>query len=152
MADEQHAQTVHVTPDPKAAAALAEWLTGKGFPAEVIAPTQAATPGDAPALAVRVANADHTDPARQAIAEMREEAAEVRARQEKRAARTGTTTAVCEECDKPSDWPAAEMGKTQTCPHCGQYMDVPDPDEDWDDLEIGDEEAEGDEKGSAHGE
>ena len=31
------------------------------------------------------------------------------------------------------------MGKTEVCPHCGQYMDVPDPDENWDDVDFGGE-------------
>ena len=28
------------------------------------------------------------------------------------------------------------MGTIQDCPQCGQYMDVPDPDENWDDVDF----------------
>ncbi len=64
-------------------------------------------------------------------------AAAVRAVREKRAARSGTVTATCEECGKPSDWPAYAMGTTEECPHCGAYMDIPDPDENWADVDFG---------------
>jgi hypothetical protein len=29
------------------------------------------------------------------------------------------------------------MGTTEVCPHCGAYMDVPDPDDDWSDMDFG---------------
>ena len=64
----------------------------------------------------------------------------LREREAKRASRTGTVTAVCEDCGKESEWPATAMGTTQTCPHCHCYMDVPDPDENWDDVDFGSEE------------
>ena len=32
--------------------------------------------------------------------------------------------AVCEECGKTSRFPFAQRGTVQTCPHCGQYLDV----------------------------
>jgi hypothetical protein len=66
----------------------------------------------------------------------------VRAIREKREARTGTVSATCEDCGKPSDWPASAMGTTEVCPHCGGYMDIPDPDEDWSDVDFGAEEGE----------
>ena len=28
----------------------------------------------------------------------------------------------------------------EICPHCGGYMDIPDPDEDWSDVDFGAEE------------
>src|SRR5438477_8407201 len=103
MPDERHPQCVLVAPDLKGAAALAEWLTGKGFPAEVFTPSAIPSTGDslgitegaAPEIEVRVTKPEHVEPARKAIEEMREEVAEVRARQEKRAQRTGTVTAEC---------------------------------------------------------
>lgn len=61
----------------------------------------------------------------------------VRAAQDKRAARTGTVQATCEECGHVSEWPAAAMGTTETCPKCGAYMDVPDPDDDWTGVDFG---------------
>jgi hypothetical protein len=59
---------------------------------------------------------------------------------DKRASRTGTTTATCEDCGKPSEWPASAMGTTDVCPHCGGYMDIPDPDDDWSGVDFGEDE------------
>jgi hypothetical protein len=61
----------------------------------------------------------------------------VKGAQEKRAARTGTVQATCEECGHVSEWPATAMGTTETCPKCGAYMDVPDPDDDWSGVDFG---------------
>jgi hypothetical protein len=61
---------------------------------------------------------------------------------ERREQRTGTIAAVCEDCGKSSDWPADSMGTTDTCPHCGAYMDIPDPDDDWSDVDFGEPEDE----------
>ena len=33
--------------------------------------------------------------------------------------------AVCEECGKASRFPFAQRASVQTCPHCRQYVDVP---------------------------
>jgi|SRR5581483_5590697 len=133
-------------PDRRAAELIAAWLTEKGFPAELVVPPMAtgssALTGEteasaAPEFEVWVTKPEHAGPARALLEEQREGVAALREREAQRAARTGTVTAVCEECGKPSDWPAAEMGKTEVCPHCGQYMDVPDPDESWDDVDFG---------------
>jgi hypothetical protein len=137
----------------EAAEAIAAWLSDKGFPTELVIVGDIAAPVGGlgleeippPELEVRVVNPDHAEPARQAIADHREAIAELRAIQDRRANRTGTTTAVCEDCGKSSEWPAAEMGTTQVCPHCHNYMDVPDPDEQWDDMDFeaaGEEETE----------
>lgn len=145
-------------PDRKAAAAVAALLTEKEFPAEVVLPTMgtasSALTGEteaavAPEFEVWVLKPEQAEPARAFLAEQTAVLAELREREAKRAARTGTVTAVCEECGKPSDWPAAEMGKTQECPHCGLYMDVPDPDENWGDVDFGTEEAEPDDEDEA---
>jgi rRNA maturation protein Nop10 len=61
----------------------------------------------------------------------------VQSAQAKRAARTGTVQATCEECGHVSEWPATAMGTTETCPKCGAYMDVPDPDDDWSGVDFG---------------
>ena len=29
------------------------------------------------------------------------------------------------------------MGTTEVCPHCAGYMDIPDPDDDWSDVDFG---------------
>ncbi len=68
--------------------------------------------------------------------------AKMRAVREKRANRTGTLTVACEDCGKSSEWPAQLMGTTEMCPHCGGYMDIPDPDEDWSGMDFGDAEDE----------
>ena len=59
-----------------------------------------------------------------------------------RAARTGNVTATCEDCGKSSEWPATAMGTTEVCPHCGNYMDVPDPEEDLSGMDFGEPEDE----------
>lgn len=35
-----------------------------------------------------------------------------------------TIKAVCEECEKPTLFPASRLGAVETCPHCGAYLDV----------------------------
>src|SRR6185437_7749027 len=135
MADERHPQCVLVAEEMGSARALADWLTDKGFLAEPVMPSIVATPGDSLGISeevfagieVRVAKPEDAAPAKQAIEAMREEIAAIRDRQQKRSERTGTVSAVCEDCGKASDWPASAMGTTQTCPHCAHYMDVPDP-------------------------
>jgi hypothetical protein len=69
-------------------------------------------------------------------------AAAVAAIRQKRASRTGTVTATCEECGKSSEWPASAMGTTDFCPYCQAYMDIPDPDDDWSDVDFGEPEEE----------
>ena len=66
----------------------------------------------------------------------------LRAAKEKRATRTGTVTTTCEDCGKSSEWPATAMGTTEICPHCGAYIDIPDPDDDWSGVDFGAEEGE----------
>ena len=130
---------VYVAQEITLAAALAEWLTGKGYPAEVAQAGRLGEVGDSlgfsedapPGLEVRVVKPEHAAPARQLLVDRAEALKQLQEVEARRAARTGTVTAVCEDCGKSSDWPASEMGKTQECPHCGGYMDVPDPDEDW---------------------
>lgn len=143
MADERDPRCVFVFESPAAARALAAWLTDKGFPADVFDPGPV-VPGDALGLTeavaggfeVRVVKPEQAADARAAVADQKEALAAVRAAQERRANRTGTVSAACEECGKASDWPAADLGTTQDCPHCGNYMDVPDPDEDWDGVDF----------------
>lgn len=82
-----------------------------------------------------------TDPAkRKAALELlatEQTAAAVKAIRERRANRTGTVSATCEDCGKASDWPAQAQGTTDLCPHCGGYMDIPDPDDDWSGFDVG---------------
>ena len=149
MADERHPCCVKVVEQMEAARQLAEWLTEKGFPATPVLPDLIANEGDSLGLSpetftgfeVRVAKPEHVEPALQALEDLKAEVAERLEKVKKRSERTGTVSAVCEECGKESEWPAASMGTTETCPHCDSYMDVPDPDDDWDDVDFGAEEA-----------
>lgn len=158
MADERHPLCVHVVEDLRVAALLADWLTDKGYPAQVVTPNPAAEAGDSlglsepthPGIEIRVVNPDHAAPARQMIADQMEEVTALKKQKEKRAARTGTVAAVCDECGKSSEWPAAAMGTTENCPHCTQYMDIPDPDDDWDDVDFGSEDEETNDSGPSN--
>jgi hypothetical protein len=85
---------------------------------------------------VLVSDAKQADEARELLNLEVNKALVMRAR-EKRAARTGTVTATCEECGHASEWPATAMGTTETCPKCNAYMDVPDPDDDWSGVDFG---------------
>jgi hypothetical protein len=84
-------------------------------------PGQVSTRG----LEVWVRDADRADPARALLAAKE---AEVEAAQAAKAERTGTVTATCEECGGQTEFPAAAAGRTENCPHCRAYLDVPDPD------------------------
>jgi hypothetical protein len=145
---ERHPNCVLVCQDRPTAAALAEWLTGKGHPAEVF---DAGLPGEAgdalgfsPATVggyeVRVTDESSVQPARGLLAEHAEALEQLQSARKRREQRTGTTTAVCEECGKSSEWPASAMGTTETCPHCQNYMDIPDPEDDWSGVDFGEPE------------
>ncbi|AWM38108.1 hypothetical protein GobsT_38010 [Gemmata obscuriglobus] len=66
----------------------------------------------------------------------------VKAIRDRRANRTGTVSATCEDCGRSSDWPAQAQGTTELCPHCGGYMDILDPDDDWSGIDFGEPEDE----------
>lgn len=143
---------VFVAKDGPSANMIAGLLTGAGFPAQVM---NEATLGGFEGLTgwvpgyshkgmeVWVIDPDHVEPAKKLLEEETKTAEE---QKRKREQRTGTVTAVCEECGKSSEWPASEMGTTQDCPHCGEYMDVPDPDENWDDVDFGSEDGDTEDK------
>jgi hypothetical protein len=145
MSEERDPRCVFVATELRAAEEIGAWLGTKGFPCEVIPPEHPAEPPDGigltqhapPGIEIRVIDVDQAQKARDVIEEQREAIQAIRARQERRANRTGTVTAACEECGQSSEWPAADMGSTQDCPHCGKYMDVPDPEDDWSDVDFG---------------
>ncbi|MFM8273056.1 MAG: hypothetical protein ACKODX_12080 [Gemmata sp.] len=85
---------------------------------------------------IAITDPEKMEAARELLATAQTMAA-VKAVRDKRANRTGTVTATCEDCGKPSDWPAQAMGTTETCPHCHGYMDIPDPDDDWSGVDFG---------------
>jgi hypothetical protein len=144
MADD-NPLTVFVAEQLQMAEAVVELLAKEGVPAELVAPPPKADPepvlGGADlvtsdAIEVRVADEKQAEKAREVLGTAIARA-KLKSLHEKRAARTGTVTAACEECGKTSEWPAAAMGTTETCPHCTAYMDIPDPDDDWADVDVG---------------
>jgi len=147
MSEERDPRVVHVAPDLRIAGILATWFGDKGFPCEVVVPENPAEAPDgigltaaaAPGVEVRVIDVDQAQKAKDALAEALEVDTALRQLREKRASRTGTVSATCEECGAASEWAAADMGSTQECPKCGRYMDVPDPDEDWSGVDFGSE-------------
>jgi hypothetical protein len=155
---ERDPRCVLALPEQTAAELIAAWLGEKGYGCElVVRPpgltieplTHAAQPEPAE-YQVCVLKPEHMEPARELIEEHQAGVAALREREAKRANRTGTVTAVCEDCGKSSDWAAAAMGTTETCPHCLGYMDIPDPDGDneWSDVDFGAAEEETEEKES----
>lgn len=129
---------VYVADSPAMAGMVAGWLSGRGFAVEVMSEATLGgfegltwiVPGiSLRGLEVWVLDEGQAEPARALLAEQAQEIAALRSA---RAERTGTVTATCEECGQASEFPASQMGTTQDCPRCGRYMDVPDPDENWD--------------------
>src|SRR3954463_4442921 len=137
---------VHIDNNLARARLVAGWLDGQGIPAAVmdentlggfeglvsILPSKLSLRG----VEVWVTNPADADRARQLIAE---HAAELKTT---RANRTGEIQATCEECGAAATFPASDQGTVQHCPQCGAYMDVPDPDEEWDEHDFGGDDAE----------
>jgi hypothetical protein len=148
---EKDPRTVFVADTAKTAEAVVQMLAAEGIAAEVILPepvmntevitglTEVTSPKEFPVI---VSDPTKVDAAKEALVSMAEKMAAVKAIQERRASRTGTVTVVCEECGKSSDWDAKLMGTTEYCPHCQGYIDIPDPDDDWSDVDFGEPEEE----------
>lgn len=106
---------------------VAGWLDGQGIPAFVKDAHAVATLHTpfltAPkGIAVCVVDVADVDRARELIAAHAEEVLSERA-----AAASGEpVTAICEECEAESVFPAALRGTVQTCPKCRAHIDVPD--------------------------
>ena len=151
MADTENdadSRVVFVAENARLAEAVIQLLAANGIPAELAeaAPQEASaltgvseTPAEE--FPIVVTDEAKVKDARELLATA-ETMAAVRAVRDKRLSRTGNVTVVCEDCGKSSDWPATAMGTTEVCPHCGGYMDVPDPDEDWSDVDFGTEDEE----------
>jgi hypothetical protein len=141
---------VFVADNDALADAVVKLLASAGIASEAVAPppktesepitgmTEMVTPDE---IEIRVLDATQVTAAKDLLMSAANAAA-IRSVREKRANRTGTISAKCEDCGKSSEWPASAMGTTETCPHCGQYMDIPDPDDDWSDVDIGEDEDE----------
>ena len=138
-------RTVLITDNRKVAETVVEWLCAEGIAAEVFFPpaptssdpltglTEAPTTEE---IEVRVMDLQKVEDAKKLLSSA-QRTAQLHAIREQRARRTGTITAVCEDCGKPSEWPASAMGTTENCPHCTGYMDIPDPDDDWEGVDFG---------------
>jgi hypothetical protein len=142
MADERDPRTVFVAESRRLADAVIQLLAANGFPAEIgpVAPVEtSALTGEMSApeeFTILVTDPTKVEDARTLLSRA-EQYPEVRAVLDKRAGRTGNVSATCEDCGKPSEWPATAMGTTEVCPHCGNYMDIPDPDDEWSDVDFG---------------
>ncbi len=136
-------RTVFVAENAQVAEAVIQLLAANGITAEIEQPpppeTSALTGFSDPPpeeFPVFVTTPGKVDEAKELLTTA-VNASLIRAVREKRANRTGTVTATCEDCGKSSEWPATAMGTTESCPHCGNYMDIPDPDEDWSQVDFG---------------
>jgi len=153
MAEADHdPRTVLVTDVMTVAEKVVEMLAAQGIAAEVFVPPAKSiynpltglTDDAAEEIEVRVADPLKADDAKKLLGDA-QRTAMLRDIRDKRANRSGTVTAVCEECGKSSEWPASAMGTTDVCPHCQAYMDIPDPDDDWSGVDFGKSEEEDDE-------
>jgi len=147
---EDNTSAVFVAPTLELAEAAVKLLAGEGIEAEVIVPppktasepiTGITDMVEADEFQIRVVDPSKAEEANKFLVSVIA-SAKLRAIQEKRAARTGTVSVACEDCGKTSDWPATAMGTTETCPHCTAYMDIPDPDDQWADMDFGEAEEE----------
>lgn len=133
----RNSKCVYVANTVDTAQQVAAWLSEAGVPAEV---TDHRELGDAESLTgimhddprqveVWVVNVEQITEAQSLLVAM---ADELESKIQVMTVPTGNVTAVCEECGKSSEFPAAERGTVQTCPHCHKWIDIPAPDDDWD--------------------
>src|SRR4051812_26827194 len=116
--------------DPAHAEAVVGWLAAQDITARALDASSlgggdglgAIAGGDTHGLEVWVNEPDLAEKARRLLVEF-----EARRRTD-REARTGTVDVVCEDCGRSATFSAAEEGTVQECPHCGGFLDVPDPD------------------------
>jgi len=145
---EEDPSTVFVAESLPMAEAAVKLLAGEGIEAEVIVPppkaesqlitgvTDMVEPDE---FHIRILDATKAEEANKFLGSVITRG-KLQAIRDRRANRTGTISAECEECGRASDWPATSMGTTETCPHCSAYMDIPDPDDDWSDMDFGEAE------------
>src|SRR5262245_50304541 len=110
MSEERDPRVVHVAPDLRTADLVAAWFGEKGFLCDVVVPEHPAEAPDgigltaaaAPGVEVRVIDVDQAQKARDALTDFLESGRALHELRERRAARTGTVSATCEECGKAS--------------------------------------------------
>jgi hypothetical protein len=149
---EPNPETVFVVESSRIAEAVVGLLAANGIAAEVFTDatqtiaepvTGVSEVSPAERFEIRVSVPAKAEEARTLLTSA-ENAAIMQKIREQRQQRTGTVTATCEECGESSEWPADTMGTTDNCPNCGAYMDIPDPDDDWSDVDFGEPEDEED--------
>jgi hypothetical protein len=113
---------VYVANDFGQADVVAGWLGGRGIPARVMnQATHGGLVSPPGAVGVEVWVVDPAQAA-EAVRLLGEHAVAQVARE-----RTGPPVdAVCEECGRPSTFPARYRGTVQDCPHCAAFLDVGD--------------------------
>ena len=133
----RNSKCVYVANTVDTAQQVAAWLCAHDVPAEV---TDHRELGDAESLTgimhddprlveVWVVNSEQISKAQTLLTEM---AKDLESKIAVMTVPTGNVTAVCEECGESAEFPAAERGTVQTCPHCHKWIDIPAPDDDWD--------------------
>lgn len=140
---------VYVADSPAVAEVVVGWLAGQNIPAQTM---DGATLGgfdgltwlsntavSARGIEVWVLDPNQADAARQLLEQHAEELA---VRDAALANSSASVEAACEECGEVNVFPGSDRGKVQTCRHCGEYLDVPGPDDDLAGAE-GEEGAEG---------
>src|SRR5215208_3830522 len=126
---DQDRQCVFVADDPSHAEAVVGWLAAQDISARALDASSlggmdglsAVAGAGAHGLEVWVDAPDEAEKARRLLVEF-----EARRRAD-REARAGTVAVACEGCGKASTFAAAGQGTVQDCPHCGGFLDVPDP-------------------------
>jgi len=130
---------VHVVPDAFLGEVIVSWFATHGIDAEVM---DGGTNGGLEGITFMMPGPSYKgievwvlNPAdiERAIALLGEKASEVAALSAERRMRTGSIEATCDECGRVTPFPAARAGRTESCPQCHRYIDVPDPDAPVDD-------------------
>lgn len=103
---------------------VVSWLAQRGIAADVKDRFAAATLQVPMIVApqgieVFVLNAEEADQARGELRDHFDEAVSKDAAQ-----MAGPVETQCEECGQTSSFPGSARGKVETCPHCGEYVDV----------------------------
>jgi len=126
------ARCVFVASDAAQAAVVVNWLEHQNVPAQVMDTMTlggldgltAWTGISARGIEVWVLREEDIDAAKQLLAQHQQDLASLLAAK----VSAGPVSARCEECGRYSVFGGEERGTVQYCPHCGEYLDVPDGD------------------------
>ena len=131
---------VFVSDDPGVANDVASCLTGEGMPAQVM---NRATLGgllgpNVSGVEVWVTDPEQAERALKLIAQR----AEFKPQRTEAIADDGPVIAACEECGHTMAFAGEDRGTIQMCPNCGDFLDVPGGEDDFDWSDTGDAEDE----------